>query len=416
MRFFTAFLEKAYDLAKDKGYFSFITPVSWQSGGNFSGFRKFVRENGLLRTGLILPYNIFSDAFVDTGIYLFKKDDQTDSREMLVFEFPIRAEIQKKLDEEISYRTLQYDSWIDKLVLNPNFYSIHGKIVDGAEMTLDEISESIRGILQNNGNEEENQDSPKKNLFVGGIYRYTIQAEFKKIPYDDTLKEKPGDYSFFQGERILIRRIISRKFQLMATVVEDEFVNKKDIYILKIAKEGFNASYILSILNSKLISFILTKGSVIATKDDFSQLTLEDIRKIPIKRINQNTQMILSNEVERILELNRQFHQELKISLDFLQAEFNLDRVTKNLNEFYRLSPATFLKELKKSGATKKSAQKSLSMHEKEQIMQWFNDKKDELNRLKDEINGIDKKIDKIVYEIYGLNSEEVNLIEDYFE
>lgn len=60
--------------------------------------------------------------------------------------------------------------------------------------------------------------------------------------------------------------------------------------------------------------------------------------------------------------------------------------------------------------------QKAFLMHEKEQIVQWFLEKKEILNTLKKQIDEIDRRIDKKVYEIYGLNPEEIDLIEKYFE
>ena len=72
----------------------------------------------------------------------------------------------------------------------------------------------------------------------------------------------------------------------MASLVSDEFVNKKDIYNLKITNDNYAIHYLLALINSKLFSFMKTKGSTTASKDDFSQLTLSDIRTIPVKKIS----------------------------------------------------------------------------------------------------------------------------------
>jgi hypothetical protein len=50
---------------------------------------------------------------------------------------------------------------------------------------------------------------------------------------------------------------------------------------------------------------------------------------------------------------------------------------------------------------------------EKAEWMAYFNKKKAEANALQSEINRIDKEIDQMVYQLYGLTPEEIAIVEN---
>jgi adenine-specific DNA-methyltransferase len=60
-------------------------------------------------------------------------------------------------------------------------------------------------------------------------------------------------------------------------------------------------TYLLAIINSKLLSFIKTKASTTANKDDFTQLTLNDIRQLGIPSPSQSQKLVIDALVDKIL-------------------------------------------------------------------------------------------------------------------
>ena len=88
----------------------------------------------------------------------------------------------------------------------------------------------------------------------------------------------------------------------MATFTNEEFICKKDIYILKITDSGIDYKYVLGLLNSKLISYYKTKSSGSAKKDDFTQITLRDIRQLPIPESKNEITNQISEKVKDLLE------------------------------------------------------------------------------------------------------------------
>lgn len=113
---------------------------------------------------------------------------------------------------------------------------------------------------------------------------------------------------------------------MMATYTNEEFVCKKDIYIIKLNDENISYKYVLALLNSKLLSFYKTKNSGSAKKDDFTQITLGDIRQLPIPKIETSKQQKFIKLVDEILTAKEK-------NKDTTIAENELDQLVYQLYE-----------------------------------------------------------------------------------
>jgi hypothetical protein len=70
------FFVEGSNLLAEGGILSFIAPLTWQTGDNYTKLRKYLlRQKGLLRI-INLPFDIFEDAYVDTGIYFIASTPQ----------------------------------------------------------------------------------------------------------------------------------------------------------------------------------------------------------------------------------------------------------------------------------------------------------------------------------------------------
>ncbi len=169
------------------------------------------------------------------------------------------------------------------------------------------------------------------------------------------MRDNPSLKQFYEAEpKILIRRIINRQDRLDACYCEEKMVFKKDInpFVLTLSKPG--AKYVLGILNSKLISYLYINTSAIATKDDFRQTTLAELRRLPIP-------------LTGLTKDDKAIHDKM-VSL-----------VDKMLVLMPKLSVATT------------EAEKST---------------------LQNVVTATDQQIDQLVYELYGLTPEEIALVE----
>ncbi|MDX2195570.1 MAG: TaqI-like C-terminal specificity domain-containing protein [Cytophagales bacterium] len=298
---YTLFIELGLKIISENSNISFINPITWLTGSKYKNTRNlFTGKNSLVKA-INLPYDIFADAYVDTGIYFFQKKTIEKSS---VYEFNPKDKIQIEDLLNIEFKALDRKVWTAKpdlkINLNESDNSIFSKL-DSIQSKLSDFSETARGILADKSNYKSEFENGLKKVFTGNLNRYVIDETFSFIQYDDSLKEKPKSYSFFTGERILVRRIISRQFRMMATYTNVEFVCKKDIYIIKLNDENINYKYVLALLNSKLLSFYKTKNSGSAKKDDFTQITLGDIRQLPIPKIETSKQQKFVKLVDEIL-------------------------------------------------------------------------------------------------------------------
>ena len=410
---YTSFIELADRITNDSSFNGYIIPVSWQSGDKYYHTRKFISENLKLVIGIKLPYDVFKDAYVDTGIYVFQNFD-SDSYNSRVIEFGIRDKFDTSLIEERNLKLLPSNFWMEleslKVVLNPFFYTLQPKIHKDT-ISLNDISDSIRGILPKTEDVSEIYKEGYKKYFIGYLGRYQMSNDFSWVLYSDNLREKPKDYLYFQDERIIIRRLINRQFRIMASLVNEEFVNKKDIYNLKLTDGKFNVYYVLALLNSKLFSFIKTKGSTTASKDDFSQLTLSDIRTIPVKIISEELQHNFKEYVNTILSLNEEFNLFTdKFSLYFSRS-VKIEKLTRKLENWHELDFSDFINELNK--AIEKKGGNQLTKSDEMEWMELFEAKSSEAQTLKREIENTDREIDQMVYELYGLTKEEIEIVEN---
>ena len=302
---YTLFIELGLKIVSVNSNINFINPITWLTGVKYYSTRKLLIDKSSLVKAINLPYDIFADAYVDTGIYFFQRKGVEES---FVFEYNPKDKIQIEDLKNISFKILKRINWTQrsdlKINLNESDNSIFSKL-DSIPTKLSDFSETARGILADKSSYEVEFATELKKVFIGNLNRYTLDEDFAFIKYDDNLKEKPKCYSFFTGERILVRRIISRQFRIMATLSDDEFVCKKDIYIVKLNDNTLNYKYILALLNSTLLSFYKTKNSGSAKKDDFTQITLSDIRQLPIPIVDDIMQLPIVKLVDDILEAKK---------------------------------------------------------------------------------------------------------------
>ena len=85
-----------------------------------------------------------------------------------------------------------------------------------------------RGVLFDNNllSPTKNNDSSYR-YFEGDIYRYEVNyAAPSWVEYGPKMRERPKEFHWFEGKRILLRRLVSRKQRLMATILEQQIIRE----------------------------------------------------------------------------------------------------------------------------------------------------------------------------------------------
>lgn len=284
------------------GVLSFIAPMTWQTGENYSQFRKFIlKEKGIISI-LNLPFDMFEAAYVDTGVYLLS-NVPLESYSLFSFE---------KKDREMNLLNIKYEKMeVDKinepdykLILDSNINSIISHLDNEKFTKLGLITKSTQGLSRSQFKEID-KNAQGENVFPflekGNVFNYQLKIE--KI-YKTDISDKKNLKQFYQEEpKVLIRRIINRQDRLTVGYCNKRMVFKKDINPFIPIDENYSAKYLLAILASDLISKLYINSSSIATKDDFRQTTLSELRKLPIpKNVSKEEQIQIENLVDKILK------------------------------------------------------------------------------------------------------------------
>lgn len=166
--------------------------------------------------------------------------------------------------------------------------------------------------------------------------------------------------------------------------------------------------YLLGVLNSKLCWLFLKRlCSVLGDADQGGRLELRSIylKQLPIAPATPDQQSALAQQAELMLTLTTDLQTSLKQSLDFIQTEYAIPKLTQKLEKFYTLDWKDFVKELEKQKV-------KLDIEQKEELMGWFNSKKLKLQQMQANIAQLDRAIDQAVYGLYGLTEDEIKLVE----
>jgi hypothetical protein len=289
------------------GLLSFISSVTWQTGENYQKLREYLFTKAGISILINLPFDIFKNAYVDTGIYVFSAQP---SSVYSIYRFPKKEKL-SRLDEipfaQVAISLIQPPEY--KVILDPTAYQILNRVSGKKGFALlGEFTTSTQGLA---GNRFQCSRAAKGAdcfpfLQKGQAYRYLLEIE--ESAYVD-MSDKPSLQRFYEeGPKLLIRRVINRQDRLLVAFTTEKLVFKKDINPFLITGKDWNVFFVLGILNSRLLSYIYVNTSSIATKDDFRQTTLAELRRLPIPKLGKqdarHEQMV--RLVNQMLKLQKQ--------------------------------------------------------------------------------------------------------------
>jgi len=401
---------KCLDIIKDNGVLSFISTITWQTGKNYEKFREYIFENFNLEEIINLPFNVFSDAYVDTGILIIRKNKF--NKEYRILNFPKKLKIQSL--DSLNFKIIDdkmYDSIDWKIVLNPVAQKILKRNLNSSNYKLlGEISISTQGLspsrFQLNENEFENS---YPYLEKGQVKQYIFIKN--KISFTG-MNDKLNLIKFYNDRpKILIRRLINRQDRLTVGYNEEKCVFKKDINPFIITNSEIDTKYVLGIMASKLISYLYVNTSSIATKDDFRQTTLSELRELPIILTDSNIKSKIINMSDQLLHYTKEYYNSVTNFYKYFISVNKISNPSKKLENWPELNFYDFINNLNE--AIHFSDGVNLSKKDEMEWMKLFEEKKNEVNQLSVHIKIDEKKIDELVYKLYGLTNEEIEIVEN---
>lgn len=221
------------------------------------------------------------------------------------------------------------------------------------------------------------------------------------IRYGVWLAEPRFTAPFFDDEKIIIRQTAD---SLICHIDNSKMVNLNNVYNIGKINDDFNLKYLLCILNSKFMNAVYQSISQEKGKL-FAEVKKVYLEKLPIKEIPLSDQQPFIEKADLMLSLNKELQEAINKFLRTLNRRFDLSDFSKNLQNWYLLDYKAFIKELAKKKI-------KLSLGDEATWEDYFIAEQQKAIALQNQIHKTDNEINQMVYELYGLNDEEIAMVE----
>lgn len=234
------------------------------------------------------------------------------------------------------------------------------------------------------------------------INRYELSNPNKYFNFIPTNIKSGGDYSVYSKLRIVVRQIGQTP---IIGICEPNIVTSNTLYNLYLTNENYSLKYVLAIFNSSLLKkYWLSNYS--DSKQLFPKIKGYQLKQLPIKILVKELQTPFIEKADLMLSLNKDLHEQSQKFKRTIQRKFDLEVLPKKLQDWYSLSYADFIKELGKLKI-------KLTLSQEAEWEDYFTTEATKVNAIKTQINDTDKAIDTMVYELYGLSKEEIEIVEN---
>jgi len=429
---YTLFIEKGISIKNDRSSFSFIIPGKILNNKQFKKARKIICKNHNVEV-VKIDDKVFSDAQVDSVIITNYSNNNKGSSKYKAFK--ITSEKITLLSESKIDKILIDEEHIFKLDVNEVIEKLLKKI-ENKTLKVKEIAKVRDGVINGLIKDklvvsEKINDSCKKLYYGKNIKRYYLGETDVYIDYrpevmkkEEIIRKKgkaPGLRmripEIFEREKILTRFVGK---EIVATYDNKKLYYEHTLHSTHIFRKDIRHKYLLALYNSNLISFYYKKTNS-QGGDIFPQVRISSVEKLPIKIANSESQKEIINNVESIMDLNVEINSLVNKFQTYLQQKFQLEKLTRKLQNWHELAFGDFIKELNKAIKTSNKQRFKDNLQEvptltKKDEFEWldlFEENKQKAQALQTQLNQTDKEIDAMVYELYGLTEDEIQIVEN---
>jgi hypothetical protein len=383
---YSIFIERGVTLLHDGGYLGYIVSNSWLGTDSFSEFRKFLLENTRVIKLVKMPADVFEDATVTPIILILKKEKVIGNHEIELVEYIDQKFV--KMDHILSYNRIRRTEGLT--------FSFEPEIVIEAEtVRLGDIAKFSLGIKTSNDKrfilDEKIDDDCYPILRGKDIERYYHKKPQKWIWYKpELMMEKKGagprKLELFLKEKIFIQDV---SHSIIAIYDNQNYLSNDTLSLIYELKEDFIFKYILAVLNSKFVTKLF--------KNQFPSglhIKINQLKQLPIPKATADQQTQIAELVDEIMDLKKEQKELITKFIKTIDREYNPKNISKKIEEFWKLDFGEFLTELEKQKV-------QLSLNKKEELQDYFEDKKTKVLELETQINQIDEQIEELVRGLY---------------
>ena len=368
---FGLFLEKSQGICRKGAALGYITPNNWLTIDSFAPLRRFLLKETSDLTVINILDRVFAAAHVDTAIVLLVKGD------------PTKVTLAEMRDTKISFsgvapiRTFKPEKYIMQIALvkDKRARNLMARI-ESVSVPLGEactVSTGLKVYQTGKGKPPQSDRekggrvfhaSKKLNRTYGpyldgvDVCRYYLSWSGEWLRYGDWLAE-PRRSVPFSGERILVRQIPSSPPYLVHGVFTDQpFYNDINSMVIFGPKDRISLMYLLALVNSRLISSWFQKTYDKLQRRIFPQFKVNELAAFPIRRIAFDKPADKGRHDKMVLLVEQML-----------------------------------------------SAKKQLAGAQSDKDKDFFEKK----------CAALDRQIDALVYELYGVTAEELKIVEGEF-
>lgn len=463
---YVLFVELGFNIAKPKGHVSYIMPNKWLQAGYGEKLRRYFLTKQLSQLIDFGDIQIFEGAttypviFTAVNTEPSKTFDAALLKKELMFDFHNNVKINSNTFETAKFNG---GTWIISSGLNNSLLErlskqfktlkefVNGEANYGIKPGLSEAF-----IISKEKREQLISTNPASSEITGpflrgrDIKRYSYPNEYEldflilahfgshnfleaKYPsiydhltqYKDQLSKRgqcqgslPTEEKPFNGQHHWLEldnnptldylnlyskpKIMYQVFQVTPCFIYDEtgLYCNNSMWILPTENKA-----LLGILNSKMGWWLTTKYCT--QIQNGCQLIWKYFGQIPIPPTTSE----LTSLVETMLELQKNFQSQTQKLSTYISSQYQLEKLSGKLSSWYDLNFSEFIKELSK--AIKTSGGTPLTKKDEFEWMELFEENKKQTLDLKSQIDQTDKEIDRMVYELYGLTNDEIQIVEN---
>lgn len=303
---YSTFIERAYQILRTKGFFSYIIPNSILMNSSYQSLRNLIKDD--IYKIIKLPEKVFDDATVETVIIEFQKNESTEVCKTIAY---LKDDKISKINNNKSY-LVPKKSW--DIYEEPKFNIYISKerlkvinIINSKGIELNEISDFTLGITPYDKYKGHSQELIKSKAFhsvnkISDLYKPLIKGQ-NITPYLINKKSngfiKYGNWlgasreeRFFTEPRVIVRQIVSGKPPKIYAGYTDESLYFTQIGFSIIPTRIITPIELVALLNSSLINFYHKYLFLDIEKELFQKILIENCKKLPVLSFDNNKEKL----------------------------------------------------------------------------------------------------------------------------
>ena len=409
------FTEKLKELLTEGGYASYIMPNTWLSTLFSDKIRDFVFNEFTLVEISHYSYFVFEEATVETDTYIFK-NIKPQNNQINIFFYDKNGDTSSK---KISQNELIYLKGKPfNIKENDDFKIIKQKVFRYQPLgDKFQVVQGTKPFQKGKGKPLQDENTINcqpfvKETKVNELFQPLLRGSLINryinywnndywILFGDNLAE-PRYSAKYDLEKLVVRQTGD---SIIATYDNNKFIARDNLYVIRDDNNCLNLKILMTLLNSKLITWIFRKFINPEEGKAMAQVKRGHLIGLPIPEVPISLNCNYLNKAELMLLSSKELQEQTQKFKRSLERKFALTELPKKLQDWYLLSYADFIKELGKKKI-------KLSLSEEAEWEMYFTSEAKKALELKAQIDKTDKEIDQMVYALYELTEDEIKIVE----